>query len=116
MNYYLDPILKHYIDFSGRTPRKAFWLFMLFHIIIYIVLSIIDAVSGMYSLEMGIGVLSTIYVLAVFIPVLAIQIRRLRDAGFNPWLYLLILIPLVGAIAIIVMWCLPTKHNQISQS
>jgi uncharacterized membrane protein YhaH (DUF805 family) len=45
MNYYIDAI-KNYVNFDGRATRKEFWMFMLIHTIIIIILSILDSLIG----------------------------------------------------------------------
>lgn len=36
-------------------------------------------------------------------------VRRLRDAGLSPWLVLMMLIPVIGTIALIVIFCRPSR-------
>lgn len=40
------------------------------------------------------------------------SIRRLRDAGFSPWLMLLILVHGLGEIALLILFCFPTKKKE----
>lgn len=47
--------------------------------------------------------------LGTIIPSLAIGVRRIRDAGFSGWMYLLILIPFFGGLIIFIFTLLPTK-------
>ncbi len=42
MHWFLDPITKHYFDFSGRVTRKTFWLFVLLACVINIIFSVLD--------------------------------------------------------------------------
>ena len=51
------------------------------------------------------GILGWIYSLAILIPGIAVCVRRLHDVGRSGWFYLLILIPLVGAIILLVLLC-----------
>ncbi len=90
MNYYLT-VLKKYAVCSGRARRAEFWYFLLFHIIIYLALSIISIVviSGSYN------ILGTLYGLAMFIPSLTVGMRRLHDIGKSEWMILLSVIPIV---------------------
>ena len=48
--------------------------------------------------------------LAVILPVLGIQARRLRDGGFTPWLLLLGLIPGIGGLILLILYVLPSKN------
>lgn len=93
MQYYIQAF-KQFADFSGRTNRKGFWMFVLFHIIVSLVIVGIDSMTG--SGKAGTGMLSTIYSLAVFIPALSISVRRLHDVGKSGWLILVGFIPVIG--------------------
>jgi uncharacterized membrane protein YhaH (DUF805 family) len=103
MNWYLD-VYKKYADFTGRARRSEYWYFFLFYTIAYIVLSIIDASIGTYSVQSSIGLLGGLYMLASLIPSVAVGIRRLHDTGRSGWWLLIGLIPLIGAIVIIVFF------------
>ena len=105
MNWYIE-VLKKYAVFSGRARRKEYWFFVLFNVIIIVVLTVIDAATGTYDETVGAGILSGIYLLAIFIPSLAVAVRRLHDTGRSGWWNLIILIPLIGIIVLIVFLCL----------
>ncbi|ABO24857.1 DUF805 domain-containing protein [Shewanella loihica] len=96
MEYFIGA-LKKFADFTGRARRKEFWMFTLFYIIFYAVAATIDVVTGLYML-------SGIFSLALLIPTLAISARRLHDTGRSGWWQLIGLIPLIGAIVLIVFY------------
>ena len=102
MNWYLK-VLKQYADFSGRARRKEYWMFVLFNMIFAIVAAILDNVLGIAMEGTGYGTLYGIYALAVLIPGLAVAVRRLHDVGKSGWMILIALIPLVGAIWLLVL-------------
>ena len=102
MNWYLK-CLKQYADFRGRARRKEYWMFTLFNIIFAIVAMLIDNVVGTVSPELGYGVFYVLYVLAMFIPGLAVSVRRLHDVGKSGWMILIALIPLIGVIWLLVL-------------
>ena len=104
MKWYLK-CLKQYADFSGRARRKEYWMFFLCNLIIAFVLGFIDSMLGWYSLEYGIGILGGLYSLCLLIPGLAVSVRRLHDIGKSGWNFLFILIPLVGAIILLIWFC-----------
>ncbi|MDB4607808.1 DUF805 domain-containing protein [bacterium] len=99
MEYYLKA-LKNYANFSGRARRKEYWLFTLWNIVIYFVLLILGAMGGFLpeGAEVALGGL---YMLAVFIPGLAVFVRRMHDTGRSGWWFLLNFVPF-GAIVVIV--------------
>ena len=101
MSWYLQA-LKKYAVFSGRSRRKEYWYFVLFNIIVAIVLAGIDALLGTRSSSSSIGLLSGIYGLAVIIPSLAVTVRRLHDIDRSGWWIFINLIPLIGAIVLLV--------------
>ena len=76
-SYYLNPITKHYVDFNGKATRKKFWMFMLLSFIVYIVILSIWWFLHLWILHSWF--LSTIYSLWIFLPSLAISVRRLHD-------------------------------------
>lgn len=101
MNYYID-VIKKYAVFSGRASRKQYWMFVLVSFIITIILGIIDA-------ALRSPILVIIYDLALLIPGLAVGVRRLHDTGRSGWWLLLGLIPLVGAIILLVFMVLDSQ-------
>ena len=60
MDWYLKVVRDNYKNFEGRARRKEYWMFILFHIIVVIVLSIIESTLGLTVGEDS-GILSTIY-------------------------------------------------------
>ena len=101
MNWYLE-VLRKYAVFSGRARRMEYWMFFLFNLIISFLLGIFDGIMGTFSPEAGLGLLGGLYSLAVLIPSIAVTIRRLHDTGRTGWWFLIIFIPLIGAIVLLV--------------
>ncbi len=88
----------NYVNFSGRACRSEYWYWVLFVIIGEIVTRIID-----YGI--GYPITYFLFSLAVIIPGIAIGVRRLHDLDRTGWWLFLGLIPLVGAIILIVWFC-----------
>jgi uncharacterized membrane protein YhaH (DUF805 family) len=156
MEYMFLP-LKRYAEFSGRSRRMEFWMFTLFQIIlwcVFVVLAMtvlgsalmaggsgsvggIMAAGGSAMILLAVGV---IVALALFIPGLAVAMRRLHDTDRSGWWvggYLLLvvasnfvrastgsggismilsLVTLIYAITLIVFYCLdgtkgPNKYG-----
>ncbi len=95
MGWYLA-VIKQYAVFSGRSRRKEYWMFTLINTVISIVLSLIDGAIG------SSGVLQGIYVIAVLLPSIGVAIRRLHDTGHSAWWVLIPLVPIIGAIIMII--------------
>ena len=100
MNWYLE-VLKKYAVFGGRARRKEYWMFALINGIIAFALGLIEGLASDKS-STDPGVLGIIYGLAVFIPSIAVAVRRLHDTDRSGWWLLIALIPLIGAIVLIV--------------
>lgn len=102
MNYYLK-VLKQYSNFKGRARRKEYWMFTIFNIIFGGIAMTLDSVFGIAIEGVGYGPLYGIYVLVLFIPGLAVAVRRLHDIGKSGWMLLITLIPLIGVIWLLVL-------------
>lgn len=101
MNWFIK-VIQNYANFSGRAQRAEYWYFVLFYVLILIGLSIVDWVTGTFSETAGIGLLSGIFALAIFIPSLAVAVRRLHDTDRSGWWLLIGIIPLIGGIVLLV--------------
>jgi uncharacterized membrane protein YhaH (DUF805 family) len=93
-----------YVDFSGRARRSEYWFFVLFYVIVRLVANIIDAIIGTRGFAGNQGLLGTLVALALLLPGLGVGVRRLHDTGRSGWWLLIGLIPLVGAIVLIVFF------------
>ncbi len=101
MNWYLE-VLKKYTVFNGRARRSEYWYFFLFNLIISVVLAVLDHLMGMAHAAFGMGMLGTLYSLAVLLPGLAVSVRRLHDTDRSGWWLLIAFIPLIGAIVLLI--------------
>lgn len=102
MNWYLK-VIKQYADFKGRASRQEYWMFVLFNLIFASTAMILDNILGIAMREVGYGPLYILYVLAVFIPGLAVSVRRLHDVGKSGWTMFIALIPIIGGIWLLVI-------------
>ena len=94
--------LSNYATFSGRAARSEFWWFALFVFLGNFVLSIVDSLlfGGMVDGQ-PVSVLGGLFSLAMLLPSIAAGVRRLHDRDMSGWWYLLILIPIIGALALL---------------
>ncbi|MFS1663979.1 DUF805 domain-containing protein [Streptococcus sp. zg-JUN1979] len=140
----------NYANFKGRSSRKQFWFIVLlnslislsFVVMLAILLGglpvVLDYLQGqgiflslnafeltwvrLVPIILVVFALFMIWLLLCYIPTLALQVRRLRDAGFNASFILFVLgdfaliIPYVGfviclgcRITLLIFYCLPTK-------
>ena len=87
--------LKNYANFKGRARRKEYWFFVLCQFLLIFIAAIIDSI-----LFDNPALFYSITALGLFIPSLAVAVRRMHDIGKSGWLLLLSLIPLIGRIVI----------------
>ena len=98
IEWYLKVVRDNYANFEGRARRSEYWYFALANFLIGLVLQVVDHFIGF-----KIGILGGVYSLAVFIPSLAVAVRRLHDLGKSGWFMLLVLIPIIGWIWLFVL-------------
>jgi uncharacterized membrane protein YhaH (DUF805 family) len=162
MEWMLMP-LRRYAEFTGRSRRQEFWMYMLLLLIIWMVaiigimvmgagaLSMAGAnadgsprVAGMMGIFASMGIIAVILGivwLALLIPTLAVQIRRLHDTDRSGWWIMIYwgpailswivnfagaasqstslvmlgglcsLLALIASIVLLVFWCLPGTNG-----
>ena len=98
MHYIIDPI-KNTLDFDGKTSLSQFWFFFVAYVLLGIFFTIISSVLKIEAIK-------NIYRILMLLPLISISFRRLNDAGFIKWLFL---IPLAG----IVLAAFPSKKGEI---
>lgn len=96
--YFVEYLKTQYTNFNGRANRSMYWYFVLCAVVVSIPLTIIDMI-------IGVQFLSLIFSLAILVPSIALGVRRLHDLGKPGWWYFMILVPIVGPIALIVLFC-----------
>jgi uncharacterized membrane protein YhaH (DUF805 family) len=87
--------LAKFVDFSGRAPRSEYWWFYLTVMVNLIIANLIGGARG------------TLMVLVLWVPSLAVSVRRLHDTGKSGWWLLMLLIPVVGPILLTVWFASP---------
>ncbi len=124
MGEMMDKILRpwrHYVDFSGRSTRTEFWLFfIIFYGVIAATFVVTDVVLGGTALQDSadsdefslIYIPVVLWILACFLPSIAVTVRRLHDSNKSGWMYLLTLIPYIGFIFFIVFGFLPGTRGE----
>ena len=105
MNWYLTLMTQKYASFSGRARRTEYWMFFLVYFVIALVIGVVE---GLLSIG---GYLTGIFALVHLLPSLGVTVRRLHDTGRSGWWILLGLIPLVGAIILIVWFVGDSKPD-----
>jgi len=95
----------HYVTFSGRAARSEFWYWTLFAVLLSLAAGIID--RGIFDFEESTttGVFGPLVSLALFLPGLAVSVRRLHDLDRSGW-WLLLVLTLVGVILLLIWDCI----------
>lgn len=109
-------VYSNYVNFRDRAPRSEYWWFALFNIIVSIIVGLVEMKLGLASGIMAMGdgsmsasfaggPLSIIWALANILPGIGVSVRRLHDTDRSGWWLLIGLIPLIGAIVLLVFMC-----------
>lgn len=85
---------RKYATFKGRANRSEYWFWVLFNFL----LNCIPFVN-------------IVAMLVLLIPSISVAVRRLHDIGKSGWWYLLGLIPLIGSIWLIVLYCMDSEEG-----
>jgi uncharacterized membrane protein YhaH (DUF805 family) len=75
MHYYID-VVKKYIIFEGRTTRKEYWMFILFHLIIVSIFKLLSVFEVFRILDFA-------YNIFIFIPAMSVLVRRYHDINLG---------------------------------
>lgn len=108
-----------YATFQGRATRSEYWYFYLFFVVVDLVLvygsAIIGSVcNGLEGFAEGttVGtVLYCIFALASLLPSLGVAVRRLHDTNRSGWNLFWSLLPLIGAIILLIYMVQPSKED-----
>lgn len=109
MNWYLK-VLRQYADFSGRARRTEFWIFTLIDRVILISLFIVPSLMNFNPIL--VSFIAYGYAIALFIPTLAVSVRRLHDVGKSGWMLLVGLIPIIGGIWLLILWIMDSDSGE----
>jgi uncharacterized membrane protein YhaH (DUF805 family) len=91
---------RHYVTFGGRASRSEFWYWTLFAILVTLAAQIAD--NALFDDP---GLFAPLVSLALFLPGLAVSIRRLHDIDRTGWWWLIAL-TIIGLILLIIWACI----------
>ncbi len=106
--------MTQYAKFSGRATRSEFWFSAITIAIIILVPEILSIFFGLFQIYVAqfffIG-LYYVFIIIHFLPGLALQSRRLHDAGHSfDWIFVVI-IPVVGYIILFLFYIQGSKKD-----
>ena len=120
---YLGNFYKNSFNFLGKTSRRDFWItqgFLLYFYLFYFIVGLLIYNPNNYedpneALFAAIWIFSLLIFFSVIslIPNFAIQVRRLRDAGINPFWILIIFIPYIGQIPLFILCAYPSRKKRL---
>ncbi len=90
-------VLSQYAGFTGRARRSEYWFWYLATFVAYLAAVILDSI-------IGIPLFVVVVALGALVPTIAVGVRRLHDTDKSGWFLLIGLIPLIGAIVLIVFF------------
>lgn len=104
---FLETLTKRYAQFSGRASKREFWGYMLFRMVAVVAIFFVAVI--MFAINESLGsifnLLCWLFGIALVIPDLSVGVRRLHDIGKSGWWFLIGLVPLIGPIWLIILWC-----------
>ncbi len=102
MKEYVE-VLKKYAVFEGRATRREYWMFTLVHTLIII--------ASIFMLVFSLNFVTIIflYVIATWLPSLAVTVRRLHDSGKSGWWILLNFVPSIGQLVLFIFTILESE-------
>lgn len=103
---FLNVVKNNYANFNGRARRKEFWYYVLAEMILHfggLIFLLVIALINTKLIVLG-YIIWLLLSLFLFIPRLALEVRRLHDVGKSGWHIFVSLIPLVGAIYLLYLF------------
>ena len=96
---------KKYATFDGRASRSEFWYFYLFYIIILFIGSVVETAAGIANL-------SYLFIIPLWLPQLAVSVRRMHDTDRSGWF---ILVPIYNLILLCTATNPPCDQNPVKK-
>ena len=109
-------------QFSGRASRSEYWWIALYSFLLSGAVEYAQAQNenwmedtGVFGSAVGIAIalvlLAVVILLAIFS--IALGVRRLHDCNLSGWWYLLILLPVFGQFALLILAALPPDPHGV---
>jgi uncharacterized membrane protein YhaH (DUF805 family) len=110
--------LRRYAVCSGRAPRMEYWSWLCLQLVVLALLIAVDIGAGLGGSIVASGksggaayfmpgLLGWLLLAFLFIPNVAVGVRRLHDLDLSGWLMLIGLIPFFGGIVLLYMFAQP---------
>lgn len=99
--YFVEYLKNDYVKFDGRVSRRQYWMFALYSLLISIAFNVVIMILPFLA------IISLLYAIALIVPSVGLGIRRLHDLNLSGWFFLIALIPLIGGLALLFLFCMP---------
>ena len=113
MNWYMA-VIRKYAEFNGRARRQEYWMFFLMNFLIVVLIGILGGIVSALLGKLGgliSSVFSSLYAIFIFIPGIAVTVRRLHDTNKSGWWILLNLIPPLGQLILLIFMVIDSDPN-----
>jgi uncharacterized membrane protein YhaH (DUF805 family) len=110
-SYYIGKCFSKYATFDGVAGKSEFWWFYLIFTISAVTTYYIDI--NLFNAKDGVGLTSTIALLALFLPMTSVSSRRLHDIGKSGW-WQLIAITGIG-IFVLLFWYVSDSDSTLNK-
>lgn len=125
----ISTCLGKYASFTGRASRAEFWWFILFYIILQVIANALDFALNLRVFRVapetvtvegstfvlqstGVGILSTVLIIVLFLPLVSVAVRRLHDTDRTGWWWWLGVLCCIGTIVLIIFWASPGTPSE----
>ena len=105
MSQAVSNVFDKYATFSGRARRSEYWWYWLFYLLVLLMAIFLDNFLGIAFDYLGYGPIYAFIALGLILPSWAVSVRRLHDINKSGWNLLWSLVPIVGAILLLIWAC-----------
>lgn len=118
LSYFRHCVTAGYVRFRGRARRREFWSFVFVSLIGF---AIVGGLGFAVGTALGYdeageprfaGAFMGMFWLFLFLPSLALLVRRLHDIGLSGWFILLWLVPMIGSLIILVFTLVGSQKHE----
>lgn len=106
--YWFSKSMNQYADFKGRARRMEYWMFQLFTQLILFAIAIFAIIQGAPEHHSTfVTIIGMLYIAIILVPSLSVSVRRLHDVGISGWVLLIAVIPYLGGLVLLILFCVP---------
>ena len=111
MSQAVSNVFDKYATFSGRARRSEYWWYWLFYLLVLLMAIFLDNFLGIAFDYLGYGPIYAFTALGLILPSWAVSVRRLHDINKSGWNLLWSLVPIVGAILLLIWVCTDSDRS-----